>query len=123
MSSTKIGNIKVPPFERVNYNLWKKKMTMFLKALNPMFLGILEKGLGTPMKMSSETTCVDVVKTTPPPVPKDPSEYTEPEKELVGLDTYLQLMIVDLLDTDMCHQILNCVSLKHMWDTIKTIME
>ena len=70
MSSTNFGNIKVPPFERVNYNLWKKKMTMFLKAVNPKFLGILEKGLVTPKKVSFETTGVDDVKATPPPVPK-----------------------------------------------------
>ena len=39
------------------------------------------------------------------------------------LDTNIQYFIVDSMDPNMCHQILNCVSAKHMWDTIGVIME
>ena len=50
MSSQKIGSIKVPPFDRVNYNLWKKKMTMYIRVANPKYEEYLRMGPFIPMK-------------------------------------------------------------------------
>ena len=44
MSSQKVGSIKIPPLDKENYNLWKKKMTSFIKAANQLYMGILENG-------------------------------------------------------------------------------
>ena len=122
MSSQKIGSIKVPPFERANYNLWKKKMTLFIKAANPAYIGILENGPFVPMKIIPETV-EDGVRIPQRSTPKEPTEYTDSDKEFIALDTGLQLIIVDSMDSEMSHQILNCTSGKHMWDTIELIME
>ena len=35
----------------------------------------------------------------------------------------LQLIIVDSVDSDMCHEIINRSTAKHMWDTIELLME
>ena len=123
MNTQKVGNIKVPPFERANYNLWKKKMTLFLKTMNPMFSEILVKGPFVPMKAGTPTEDQELARITPAPVPKVPSEFTAADNDLVVLDTHLQLYIVESMDVEMSHQILNCESAKHMWDTIETIME
>ena len=56
-------------------------------------------------------------------IPKEISEFSDSDKESVALDTNLQLIIVDSMDSDMCHQIVNCSTAKHMWDTIELIME
>ena len=74
MSSQKVGSIKVPQFDRVNYNLWKKKMTLFIKASNPLYMGILENGPFVPMKMIPEST-VDGVRVPQRSTPKDPTEF------------------------------------------------
>ena len=52
-------------------------------------------------------------------IPKEISEFSDSDKESVALDTNLQLIIVDSMDSDMCHQIVNCSTAKHMWDTIE----
>lgn len=122
MSSQKVNGIKVPPFERANYNLWKKKMMLFIKASNPRYIEILENGLFVPVKLIPETIINDV-RMPQRSTPKDETEYTEVDKDFICLDTSLQLIIVDSMDTDMSNQILNCVSGKHMWDTIELIME
>ena len=44
MSSQKVGSIKIPPFDKENYCLWKKKMTLFIKAANPLYMGIMDNG-------------------------------------------------------------------------------
>lgn len=54
---------------------------------------------------------------------KDPTEFSDIEKDKVALDTSLQLIIVDSLDTAMLNQVINCSSAKHMWDTIELLME
>ena len=56
-------------------------------------------------------------------VPKESSEFSDTEKEKVALDTSLQLIIVESLDTAMLNQVINCSSAKHMWDTIELLME
>ena len=39
MSSQKVGSIKVPPFNRDKYSMWKMKMILFMKASNPSLYG------------------------------------------------------------------------------------
>ena len=56
-------------------------------------------------------------------VPKKSSEFSDTEKDKVALDTSLQLIIVESLDTAMLNQVINCSSAKHMWDTIELLME
>lgn len=123
MSSIKLGSIKIPQFDRVNYYLWKKKMTLFIEVANHLYMGsILENGPFVPMKMIPESV-VDGVRVPQRSTPKDPTEFTDSEKEIVALDKWLQLIIFDSMDTEMCYQILNCKSGKQMWDTIVLIME
>ena len=55
MSSQKVGSIKIPPFDKENYSLWKKKMTLFIKAANPLYMGIMENGPFVPHKMIHES--------------------------------------------------------------------
>ena len=43
MSSQKVGSIKIPPFDKENYSPWKK-MTLFIKAANQLYMGILKNG-------------------------------------------------------------------------------
>ena len=38
-------------------------------------------------------------------IPKEISEFSDSDKESVALDTNLQLIIVESMDSDMCHQI------------------
>ncbi|XP_074323365.1 uncharacterized protein LOC141660290 [Apium graveolens] len=115
MSSQKVGSIKVPKFDKENYNLWKKKMILYLKAANPDYMEILNDGPHIP-----EMVDPDNERRT---IPKPKSEWTVKENELVTLDDSLQLILIDAMDSDMCHQILVCESGKHMWDTIKLLME
>ena len=41
----------------------------------------------------------------------------------MALDTSLQLIIVDSLDTAMLNQVINCSNAKQMWNTIELLME
>ncbi|KAL8099492.1 hypothetical protein AgCh_031938 [Apium graveolens] len=54
---------------------------------------------------------------------RDPSKYTEIDKELINLYTSLQLIIVESNDNDMSHQLLGSNSAKDMWETIELLME
>ena len=56
-------------------------------------------------------------------MPKESSEFSDTEKDKVALNTSLQLIIVESLDTAMLNQMINCSSAKHMWDTIELLME
>ncbi|XP_017246071.1 uncharacterized protein LOC108217700 [Daucus carota subsp. sativus] len=118
-----MSSIEVPPFTRDDYNMWKKKMVLFIKAANPAYMKILESGPYVPKKtipgiaVTSTSSSVPEVE-----VPKDPFEYTDKEKEAVQLDANLQLIIFDSMDYDMSHQLMNCKSAKHMWDTMELIM-
>lgn len=44
MSTQNTGSIKILPFDRVHENLWKKNMTLFMKASNPLYVEILQNG-------------------------------------------------------------------------------
>ncbi|XP_074347104.1 uncharacterized protein LOC141685928 [Apium graveolens] len=115
MSSQKVRSIKVPKFDKENYNLWKKKMILYLKAANPGYMEILNDGPHIP-----EMVDLDNERRT---IPKPKSDWTAKEKELVSQDDSLQLILIDAMDSDTCHQILVCESGKHMWDTIELLME
>ena len=122
MSSQKVSSIRVPPFDPVNYNIWKLKMNLFIRVANSEYMKILKNDLLVPMKIIPESR-VDGVRVPQRSTPKDSTEFIDSEKDVVALGTSLQLIIVDSLDFDMCHQILNCISGKYMWDTIELIME
>ena len=55
MSSQKVGSIKILPFDKKNYSLWKKKMTLFIKATNQLYVGIFENGPFVPKKIIPES--------------------------------------------------------------------
>ncbi|XP_074346934.1 uncharacterized protein LOC141685747 [Apium graveolens] len=115
MSSQKVGSIKVPKFDKENYNLWKKKMILYLKAANPDYMEILNDGPHIPEMVDPDNEQRTI--------PKPKSDWTVKEKEFVALDDSLQLILIDAMGSDMCHQILVCESGKHMWDTIELLME
>ena len=123
MNNQRIGSIKVRPFDRDNYNLWKKKMMLFMKASNPLYIGILLNGPYVLMEVVVESTTTTGVRIPSSSTPRDPSKYTETDKELINLDTSLQLIIVESTDNDMGHQLLGCNSVKDIWDTIELLME
>ena len=41
MATHKLG-IKVPRFDKDDYNNWKMKMLLYIRAANPLYIGILE---------------------------------------------------------------------------------
>ncbi|KAL8101041.1 hypothetical protein AgCh_033067 [Apium graveolens] len=85
MNTQKINSIKIPTFDKANYPLWKKKMLLFIRMANPLYIQILKNRPFTPMVRDEESTDGDMV--IPAHYsPKDPSEYSEPEKEKVSLD-------------------------------------
>ncbi|KAL8147379.1 hypothetical protein AgCh_004910 [Apium graveolens] len=80
MNTQKLSSIKIPTFDRYNYALWKKKMMLFARMANPLYIQILKNGPFTLMVRVEESTDGDMVILTYY-APKDPSEYTEPEKK------------------------------------------
>ena len=122
MSSQKLSSIKIPAFDKANYNLWKKKMLMFIKMANPMYIEILKNGPFVPQTMVPATTVGDEV--VPPKfVQKDPSQYSESEKEKVSLDSGLQLILIESLDNVMYNNIINCDTAKQIWEKIEILCE
>ncbi|KAL8112209.1 hypothetical protein AgCh_019775 [Apium graveolens] len=69
-----------------------------------------------------ESTDGDMVITTHY-APKDLSEYTEPEKEKVSLDSGLQLIFIDSLDNVMYNNVVNCDTAKQIWEKIEILCE
>ncbi|KAK1372977.1 hypothetical protein POM88_029170 [Heracleum sosnowskyi] len=108
------AGIKVPPFTRNDFGLWKMKMLLFIKASNPLYIGILENGPYLPMKSIEETTTPEGNRIPAGTQPKDISEYTDSDKELIRLDTGLMLILTDSADKEMSYQIMSCTSGKHM---------
>ncbi|KAL8124155.1 hypothetical protein AgCh_011965 [Apium graveolens] len=94
MHTQKLISIKIPTFDRSNYTFWKKKMMLFIRMANPLYIQILKNGPFTPMVRVEESTDEDMV-IPAHYAPKDPSEYTEPEKEKVSLDSGLQLILIE----------------------------
>ena len=123
MSTQKASNIKVPQFDRIHYNLWKKKMPLFIDASNPLYIGILQNGPYVPMETIPESTSAEGVRVAARSVAKPPSRFTNADRELIRLDKTLQLIIVEATDYDMSHQIMGYNIAKEMWDTIELLME
>lgn len=88
MSSQKLSNIKIPSFDKANYTLRKKKMILFIRMANPMYVGILKNGHFIPMV--SFLAITEGFEVSPAQyVPKDPTNYTNLEKQKVALDSSL----------------------------------
>ncbi|KAK1355940.1 hypothetical protein POM88_049196 [Heracleum sosnowskyi] len=123
-SMQKSSSIKIPTFDKENYNVWKRKIMLFIKAANPLYLGILQNGPFVPRK-EIEASTVDGVLIPAYWVNKRPSEFLEPEKEKVALDDYLQLIILDALTLDkaMRGNVIGCSSAKDMWNKIELLCE
>ena len=75
MNNQRIGSIKVPPFDRDNYNLWKKKMMLFMKASNPLYIGIFLNGPYIPVKVVVESTTATGVRIPSSSTPRDPYRW------------------------------------------------
>ena len=43
INTQKISSIKIPTFDKTNYTLWKKKMLLFIRMANPLYIQILKK--------------------------------------------------------------------------------
>ena len=86
-------------------------------------MGILENGPFVPQKLIPESVTETGERIPQKFMPKESSEFSDTEKDKVALDTSLQLIIVESLDTAMLNQVINCSSAKHMWDTIELLME
>ncbi|KAK1401552.1 hypothetical protein POM88_001157 [Heracleum sosnowskyi] len=123
-SMQKSSSIKIPAFDKENYNVWKRKIMLFIKAANPLYLGILQNGPFVPRK-EIEASTVDGVLVPAYWVNKLPSQFLEPEKEKVALDDYLQLILLDALTLDkaMCGNVIGCSSAKDMWNKIELLCE
>ncbi|KAK1397704.1 hypothetical protein POM88_007567 [Heracleum sosnowskyi] len=124
MTMQKSNSIKIPAFDKENYSIWKRKILLFIKAANPLYPGILENGPFIPRKEIEATTVNGEVIPTHW-VPKDPSEFLEPEKEKMVLDDHLQLILLDSLTLDkaMCGSVISCTSAKEMWIRLALLCE
>ena len=123
MTTQRVSSVKIPLFDKENYGLWKKKMTLFLQVANPIYLGVLKNGPKIPMVIVSESIennfVVDAART----YPKDPADYTPTEKEDASLDINLQLILVESLDPIMYNHVVNCKDAEQVWEIIETITE
>ncbi|MGI4673520.1 hypothetical protein ACR2XN_29075, partial [Klebsiella pneumoniae] len=66
--------------DRFNYNLWKRKILLFIKASNPLYIGILENGPFVPMKAVGKTASASGDRVSQGPTPKTPTEFTDADK-------------------------------------------
>ena len=122
MSTQRVSSVKIPVFDRNNYGLWKKKMTLFLQVANPKYMNVLRTGPIVPMIIKLERTENGV--TIPArSYPKDPKTFTGDEKEDASLDINLQLILIESLDPVMYNHVVNCKDARHIWETIETINE
>ena len=118
------SSIKIPAFDKENYNIWKWKIMLFIKSSNQPYPGLLVNGPFIPQK--EIPSCTDDDRIVPAhQVPKKPSEWTEIEKEKVALDDHLQLILLDSLSNDkvMCGNVLTCSSAYDMWKKIELLCE
>ena len=123
MSTQKVSSIRIPAFDRENYELWKRKMTLFLQVSNPKYMKVLRQGPQIPMTFEEETIKNGVVTAPARRYPKDPKTYDANDKEDASLDINLQLILVESLDPIMYNHVVNCKDARHIWETIETINE
>ena len=71
---------------------------MFIKAANPLYMGIMDNDPFVPQKLIPESVTETEERIPQKFVPKESSEFSDTEKDKVALDTSLQLIIVDSLD-------------------------
>ncbi|KAL8157376.1 hypothetical protein AgCh_002177 [Apium graveolens] len=116
------SSIKIPIFDKANYTLWKKKMMLFIRMAIPLYIQILKNGPFTPVVRVEKSIDGDMV-IPAHYAPKDPSEYTEPEKEKVSLDSSLQLILIESLDNVMYNKLVKCDTAKQIWEKIEIFSE
>ena len=97
-------------------------MLLFIKAANPMFPDILRKGPFVPIQEIADTT-VGTQTIRGSIVAKDPSKWTETEREKVALDSHLMHILIDSMEMSMFANIASCQSAKEMWDHIEVLYE
>ncbi|WOG82403.1 hypothetical protein DCAR_0101567 [Daucus carota subsp. sativus] len=93
------SSIKIPAFDKENYNIWKRKIKLFIKSSNQLYPGLLENGPFIPQNEILLNTDDDRI------VPahwvaKHHNEWNDTEKEKVSLDDHLQLILLDSLFND-----------------------
>ena len=49
MTTERVSSVKIPMFDKDNYGLLKKKMTLFLQVENAKYLGVLKNGPKIPI--------------------------------------------------------------------------
>lgn len=123
-SIQKSSGTKIPVFDKENYNFWKRKILLFIKAAHLLYVGILENG---PFISQKEVPASTIEGNVIPAywVAKRASEYTDSEKEMVALDENLQLILLDSLTLDkaMCGNVMWCLSAKEMWNKLELLRE
>ena len=122
MTTQRVGTVKIPVFDRENFSLWKKKMTLFLQVANPKYIGVLKSGPLVPMVFEEERTEDSVIIPARQYV-KEAKDYTSDEKEDASLDINVQLILIESLDPLMYSHVVNCKDVKHIWETIESINE
>ena len=123
MTTQRVSRVKIHMFDKDNYGLWKKKMTLFLQVKNPKYLSVLKNGPKIPMIIKLGSIENNVVVVAARTYPKDPTDYTYDEKEDASLDINLQLILDESLDSVMYNHVVNCKDAKQIRDTIETINE
>ena len=97
-------------------------MMLFMNATNPMFPEILKNGPFVPVEEVPETTAATSI--VPATVKaKDPSKWNDSEKEMVALDSHLQLIIIDSMELSMFGNIASYKTAKEMWENIEILCE
>lgn len=123
MSTQKVSTVKIPAFDRNNYGLWKKKMSLFLQVSNPKYMKLLKIGPIVHMIFEAETIMDGVVTAPARSYLKDPKTVTADEKEEASLDLNLQLILIESLDPVMFNHVANYRDTKHIWEIIQIINE
>ena len=121
MNPHKLSSIKIPPFGRDNYILWKKKM-LFLDMANSTCGELLKNRPFTPIVLAPETTIGDEIVPSQW-IPKDPSLYSDSENEKIVMDKNLQLIVIESLDLVMYNNIVNSGFGKQIWEIIEIFCE
>ena len=122
MTIQRVSSVKILLFNKENYGLWKKKMTLFFRWPTQN-IWVYLKSPKIPMVIVPESTENNIVVVAARTYPKDPTDYTHDEKEDASLDINQQLILVESLDPIMYNHVLNCKDAKHIWETIETINE
>ena len=80
------GFNRVPPFDKENYGLWKRKMLLYIKASNPKYMQVLQTGpiVHYDNAIQDEETGLMIARKL-----KNPDDLSEKEKEEASLDDNL----------------------------------